>query len=152
MPFPSVFEKSTADECIARLEKLNHESKPLWGKMNVAQMLAHVNVAYDLSNGKIEANNSAAAKFLLKLFVKKTVVGDKIYKKNSRTAPIFTIADERDFEEEKAQLIANIRETQELGIEHFEGKESPSFGALTAEEWSNQFYKHMDHHFQQFGI
>lgn len=152
MAFPSIFEKSTTEESLSRLEKLNHHSAPLWGKMNVAQMLGHINIAYDICYKKIDAENSGAAKFLLKLFVKKIVVGEKPYKKNSRTAPIFVVADARDFETEKSKLIENIKHTEALGKDHFEGKESSSFGPLTAEEWSNQFYKHLDHHFQQFGI
>lgn len=152
MAFPSIFEKSTTEECLSRLGKLTYESKPLWGKMNVAQMLAHVNVAYDICYEKVESENSGAAKFLLKLFVKKTVVGEKPYKKNSRTAPIFQVVDERDFETEKLKLIENITHTEELGKEHFERKESSSFGSLSSREWSNQFYKHMDHHFKQFGV
>ena len=38
------------------------------------------------------------------------------------------------------------------GAAAYEGKESASFGVLTAQEWSNQFYKHMDHHLTQFGV
>ena len=33
----------------------------------------------------------------------------------------------------------------------FEGKVSSSFGSMTSKEWSTQFYKHIDHHFRQFG-
>jgi hypothetical protein len=39
-----------------------------------------------------------------------------------------------------------------LGKEHFEGKESLSFGPMTAQEWNNLFYKHLDHHLNQFGV
>jgi hypothetical protein len=45
-----------------------------------------------------------------------------------------------------------MKEAQTLGETYFEGKPSPSFGKMTAKEWSNQFWKHMDHHFRQFGI
>jgi hypothetical protein len=45
----------------------------------------------------------------------------------------------------------NLEKTKSLGEVHFEQKESHSFGKLTAEEWSNYFYYHLDHHLTQFG-
>jgi len=84
--------------------------------------------------------------------VKNAVVSEKPYPQNSRTAPQFLISDEREFNVEKQRLIDHIRKTQELGASHFEGKESNSFGALTAIEWNNSFYKHLEHHLTQFGV
>ncbi len=91
-------------------------------------------------------------KLMLKMFVKPVVVGNKPYQKNSQTTPYFVIADDRDFEAEKSKLIAYMKQMQKDGAAKFEGKESPSFGVMTAQEWSNQYYKHLDHHFTQFGI
>jgi hypothetical protein len=87
----------------------------------------------------------------LKLLVKKTVVNETPYKKSSQTAPAFIIKDDKDFDKEKERLINYIKKTQELGASYFEGKESLSFGALNKTEWNNMFYKHLDHHLQQFG-
>ncbi|MFT6216939.1 MAG: hypothetical protein ACJAS3_003357 [Roseivirga sp.] len=44
-------------------------------------------------------------KFMLKAFVKKGVVSKVPYKSNLRTAPQFIIANECDFEAEKATLV-----------------------------------------------
>ncbi|MFN8117658.1 MAG: DUF1569 domain-containing protein [Bacteroidia bacterium] len=152
MALPSVFDSKTTEETFKRLEKITYVSKPQWGKMNAAQMLAHLNVAYDLAYDKIQVKNSGFKKFILKLLVKPMVVGEKGYKKNSQTAPEFIIADERDFEKEKSKFIDNVKQTEAHGAKYFEGKESKSFGVMTAKEWSNQFYKHIDHHFTQFGV
>ena len=111
MKLQNIFTADSTRETIERLSNLTPNTKPKWGEMNAPQMLAHLNVAYDI-----------------------------------------VITDERDFEKEKALFIENVKKTQELGASHFEGKKSPSFGKLTSAEWSNQFYKHMDHHFRQFGI
>ena len=89
---------------------------------------------------------------MLKLFVKNTVVNEKAYKRNSRTAPQFIIADTKNFVEEKARLTDYIKKVQGLGEAHFDGKESHSFGPLTKQEWNNMFYKHLDHHLNQFGV
>lgn len=72
--------------------------------------------------------------------------------RGEQTAPAFIIRDERTFELEKQRLIDFIRKTSSLGTTHFEGRESLSFGVLTSREWSNMFYKHLDHHLGQFGV
>ena len=152
MKLQNIFTAESTQESIDRLNNLKVGTVPEWGKMNAPQMLAHLNVAYDITYDKIDVKYNFFMKMILKMMVKSTVVGNKPYKKNGQTAPVFVIDDERDFEKEKALLISNIKKTEELGTAHFEGKESPSFGKLTSKEWSNQFYKHMDHHFRQFGI
>jgi len=148
----NIFQKETTTTYIKRLDALRPTTQPLWGKMNAAQMLAHLNVAYEMAYENIHKAPNAFVKFFLKLFVKDTVVGGKPYKKNSQTAPAFLIKNERDFEKEKSRLIAYIRKTQELGADYFDNKESLSFGKLSKEEWNVMFDKHMEHHFSQFGI
>ena len=152
MKLQNIFTPESTQEAIDRINNLKADTTPEWGKMNAPQMLAHLNVAYDITYGKIDVKYNFFMKMMLKMMVKSTVVGNKPYKKNGQTAPVFVISDERDFEKEKALLIANIKKTEALGATHFEGKESPSFGKLSSKEWSNQFYKHMDHHFRQFGV
>lgn len=150
--FLNVFEATTTKSTLDRLDKLSFDAKPLWGKMNAAQMLAHLNVAYDMAYTEKKSKNSWLTKFLLKTFVKGIVVGEKPYSKNSRTAPEFLITTEKEFEVEKKKFIDYVKQTQEHGQDYFEGKESVSFGTLSSEEWSNMFSKHIDHHFAQFGL
>lgn len=149
----NVYDKAVADEIINRINLLTTESKPKWGKMDVARMLAHCNVTYTTTFTPEEFKKpNFLMKLMLKSFVKKMVVGEKMYKPNGPTSPIFIIVNERDFEKEKALLIANIQKVQNLGATYFEGKENYSFGVLTAREWNNMFYKHIDHHLNQFGV
>ena len=148
----NTFDPKTTEKTFDRLEKLNYMSKPQWGKMNVAQMLAHLNVTYDLAYDRVQSPANFFVKLMLKLFVKPLVTNDKPYKKNSHTAPVFIISNERDFEKEKSIFIDNVKKTEADGIAFFEGKVSSSFGPMTAKEWSTQFYKHIDHHFTQFGV
>lgn len=152
MALPSVFDPQTTEETFKRLEKLNYMSKPLWGKMTAAQMLAHLNVTYDLAYGKIKSNPGFFTKLMLRLFVKGIVTNEKPYTQNSRTGPDFIITDDRDFEKEKSFFIDYVKKTETHGSSYFEGKESSSFGVMTSKEWSTQFYKHIDHHFRQFGV
>jgi len=148
----NIFEKSVTQEVLKRIDNLSAQSQAEWGKMNISQMLAHCSVSYELEYEKSHPKPKAFARLMLKMFVKNTVVSDKPYKKNSRTAPAFLITSEKDFENEKRRLVSFIEKTQELGTSHFDNKESNSFGKLSANEWSNMFYKHLDHHLGQFGV
>ena len=148
----NLFAPDGLQQTIERINKLTPVTAAQWGKMNVAQMLAHSSITYDMAYTDKYAKPGAFKKTLLKLFVKSAVVGPKPYPKNGRTGPDFIVADERDFETEKNRLIDNLKKTQELGADHFHNKESHSFGPLTSEEWNTSFSKHLDHHLTQFGV
>jgi hypothetical protein len=148
----NIFLLSDANEVITRIQQLNPDSQPLWGKMAVGQMLSHCNVTYEMVYDNIHPKPNSIVRFILKLFIKNTVVNEVPYKHNSSTAPQFIIKDTKDFERERVRLVNYIYKTQELGEAYFDGKESHSFGVLTKNEWNNMFYKHLDHHLRQFGV
>lgn len=148
----NIFDLNGAQTMISRVNKLKADTPAQWGKMNVSQMLAHCCVAYEMTYESKHPKPGAFQRFMLKIFVKSAVVGPKPYPKNGRTAPVFVVADERDFEKEKARLISYLEKTQQLGASHFDQKESHSFGALNTEEWNTMFSKHLDHHLTQFGV
>lgn len=148
----NVFDKQDTSEIISRINQLSPDSERQWGKMTVAQMLAHCNVTYEMVYTDKHKKPNAIARFMLKLFVKSAVVSEKPYPQNSRTAPQFLVDDDKDFQAEKDRLIAYIEKTQKLGANHFNNKESHSFGPLSTQEWNNLFYKHLAHHLTQFGV
>ena len=88
MTIRNLFDPKESQETIVRINSLNSETQPLWGKMSVAQMLAHCNVAYELVYEDKHPKPKGFKKFLIKLFAKNIVVGPKPYKKNSMTSPI----------------------------------------------------------------
>jgi hypothetical protein len=151
MALPSVYTTNVAQQFTKRVNHLQPTAQPLWGKMNVAQMLAHCNVAYELAYENKHPRPNAVMRFFLKLFVKQIVTGEKPYTRNMRTAPVFLVSNQQDFELQQKRLLTFITKTQEAGAAFFEGKENPGFGKLTASEWNNIFYKHLDHHLAQFG-
>jgi len=152
MALPNIFTKPVTDEIIKRINKLTPESKPLWGKMNAAQMLAHCSVSYEMIYENIHPKPNPFIKFILKSFIKSKVTGESPYPHSSRTAPQFIITDSKDFDKEKQRLINYINRTQQLGEDHFDNKESNSFGTLNKTEWNNMLYKHLEHHLSQFGV
>jgi len=148
----SVFNPADVTKLVGRINKLTPSTQPLWGKMSVGQMLAHCNVSYEMAYTDKHPKPNALMKLVLKLLVKNKVVSETPYKHNNPTGPAFIIKEDKNFEEEKTRLIDHINQTLQLGEEHFDGKESHSFGKLNATEWNNMFWKHLDHHLSQFGV
>jgi SRSO17 transposase len=152
MALPSIFTTPVAQQLANRINKLTPATQPVWGKMNVAQMLAHCNVTYELAYENIHPRPNTFMRFILRNFIKKIVVSEKPYAHNTRTAPVFLMTSEKDFSREKERLLNYIVKTQQLGAAHFEGKENHGFGKLSSVEWNNMFYKHLNHHLEQFGV
>jgi len=84
-----IFDEKETQETIELINTLSPATKALWGKMNVTQMLAHCNVAYEIVYTDKHPKPKGFEKFMIKLFAKNAVVGPKAYPKNERTAPVF---------------------------------------------------------------
>jgi hypothetical protein len=148
----NIFSPSITDEITARLQGLTQQTTPKWGKMDAAQMLAHLNVQYEMLYETIHKPIPGVMRFMLKTFVKRGVVNDVPYKRNSGTAPIMVIKTPRDFQKEKTRFILYLNRVSNEGSHAFFGRKHMAFGALTSDEWNNLFYKHIDHHLTQFGV
>tara|TARA_R110002167_G_scaffold328783_1_gene535311 strand:+ start:3340 stop:3798 length:459 start_codon:yes stop_codon:yes gene_type:complete len=152
MALPNIFSKDISEKVIQRIDHLKPDTQPNWGKMNVSEMLAHCNVAYEMVYENKHPKPNFLMKVMMKSFVKKIVTSETPYKQNAQTAPAFKIKDSRNFETEKIRLIDYVNKTQKLGASNFDNKESHSFGKLSVDQWNNMFYKHLDHHLNQFGV
>ena len=152
MALPNIFTAQVCAELIDRINKLQADTPALWGKMSVNQMLAHCNVTYEMVFETKHPKPNFFIQLILKMFVKSKVVSEAPYGQNGQTAPQFIIKETKDFNIEKERLIHYIQKVQQLGEQHFDGKESLSFGTLNKTEWNNMFYKHLDHHLRQFGV
>ncbi|WP_379969055.1 DUF1569 domain-containing protein [Epilithonimonas sp. UC225_85] len=149
----NIFDQTDTSHFIKRINTLSEDSFPKWGLMSVDKMLAHCNVTYELIyEAEKHKKPNLLMKWFMKRFVKPSVVNETPYKHNSRTAAMFVITDNKIFEEERKRIIGFIQKTQQLGADAFEGKESFSFGKLSAKEWNNMMAKHLDHHLTQFGV
>ncbi len=149
----SVFNTKDITELKERINKLSSRSQAQWGKMNVAQMLAHCNVAYEMTFEPYQFKKpKGIKKWILKSLIKPYVVGPKSFKKNGQTSKDFKITSTRDLDFEKERIFSFIDKTQQLGASYFEEKENLSFGKMSSNEWNTLFYKHLNHHLEQFGV
>jgi hypothetical protein len=152
MAYPSIYLSSTTEELFRRINQLNPQSQGLWGKMTVGQMLSHCAVPYEQILGLNTLQPPLLMRVILKLFLKKSMVNEVPYKQNLPTAPSFIRTEQYDVAIEKERLKDLIKTIQEMGAEKLARTPSLSLGKLTATEWNNLLYKHLDHHLQQFGV
>lgn len=153
MSLPSVFNQEVHSILKKRIGNVQPNSTPDWGKMSAGQMMAHCCVTYEyiFEKGKYKPAGGVK-KWLLRTLVKPSVVNEKPYPRNSKTAPDFKQTSSKVFEMERARLIGFIDQVYDLGEEHFDGLDYHSFGVMNKTEFSNMFYKHLDHHLSQFGV
>ncbi len=148
---PSLFEPNISTEIINRIEELTPQSKAKWGKMNVGQMLHHCNLALQTATGEVQLKTPFFLK-LMQPFIKKVVMSSKPYKPSLPTAKEFIITSEKEFEQEKKQLLNRLQHFIDKGEKACDGSVHPAFGKLSAYEWGYSQWKHFDHHLRQFGV
>jgi hypothetical protein len=81
----SIFEKTTRDELINRINSLNENSTAQWGKMNVSQMLRHCAIWDEMALGKKKYKQSFIGKLFGKMALKDMMKDEPIKK----TCPLF---------------------------------------------------------------
>lgn len=145
----SIFEKSIRDELIGRVNSLNENSKALWGKMNLYQMLAHNALWQQMMLGKIKSKRVFIGRFIGKAALKNVLKNDAPLRKNTPTTPE-VMAKEKSggLEIQRKKWIEGIEEYANYPYEEFL---HPFFGKMTKEEVGYFVYKHSDHHLRQFG-
>jgi len=133
-----------------RISRLPASANRHWGKMTPAQALTHLAIAIENAAGEGKQAQGLLGKIVTPLILWK-VTDDKPFSHNAPTDPSFVVSDERDFEKEKARLVAAIGRLSAGGLRRVEKSVHPFFGRLTADQWGRLAYKHLDHHLRQFG-
>jgi hypothetical protein len=139
---------------IQQLRRLDSTTKPLFGKMNVHQMVEHFGWAVQIANNKVKLDAPTDEAVLEKAI--RFLHGDKLFKDNTTNKflseePLPTttasVGDAIDnLEDEIADFVEVYKNTPDLKIAN------PTFGML---DWYDQvqlLYKHALHHTRQFGI
>jgi len=147
----SIFESAAKKEILKRIDLLTPQSQRKWGKMNVAQMLAHCANGMELATGKIKPPRELIGKIIGWMF-KSSYSSKRKFPKNVQTIKGGAVVDERDFELEKKRLISAIEEMHAGGEKICTDHPHPIMGKFSPEEWGKGMYKHLDHHLRQFGV
>ncbi|MCA1612416.1 MAG: DUF1569 domain-containing protein [Acidobacteria bacterium] len=146
----TLFDASGRQSVVERLDRLTPSSSRQWGKMDVAQMMAHCSAALAVATGDTPRKQALIGRIFAP-FVKASLLGEKPFSRNSPTDPTFVVTDQKDFAREKERLTGLIGRFAERGPE-LAGAQIHSFlGRLRGDEWGVMMYKHLDHHLKQFG-
>lgn len=147
----TLLDAADSNEVLQRIHRLRPDSRALWGKMTVAQMLAHTQVPLRVASGELVLRRGLIG-LLFGRLARRMLVGPKPFGRDMPTAPEFRVQDERDFAIEKANLIALLQRFQSRGAAGITKKPHPFFGPLSVEQWEALQWKHVDHHLRQFGV
>jgi hypothetical protein len=137
---------------ISRLFRLMPDAAPRWGTMRAGQMLVHCADQLRVSRGE-KAVSSLRVPGLLKPLLKWYFVTRlKQFKPNMKTMYELDanggMTPPISFATDHATLISLLAPAgyRPSGVEH------PLFGHLSAQEFGEITWKHLDHHLRQFGV
>ncbi|HJW32817.1 MAG TPA: DUF1569 domain-containing protein [Holophagaceae bacterium] len=152
MSLPNAFDPAVTAELLGRLDQLRHDAQPRWDGMDAVRMVAHCAEIYEHLASGAQPRLPLHLRLLNRWVFKWKVVSEHPYSeaKPAPAAPVDTLP--ADLARECARLRAQIEPTHALGAKAFEGRVHPLFGPLSSRQWSNLFWKHLDHHFRQFGV
>jgi len=148
----SLFEAAAVNDITDRMEHLSPDSERQWGKMNVAQMLAHCTAAIGMAEGKVTPPRILLGRLLGPLAKKSLIVNGDPMRRNAMTEKSMLVTDERDFMVERQRLRESIDRFASGGFGICTKHPHFFFGPLTPVEWAALMYQHLDHHLRQFGV
>jgi hypothetical protein len=146
-----LFDPNDNREIIERIGKLLPSAQAQWGKMHVAQMLAHTQMPLRYALGELKLKRKLLGMLFGRITLKKLTSG-KPWKHSMPTNPNFVVADEREFEKERKQLIALVQRFPQSGPSAITKEAHPFFGRMNPQEWSSLQWNHLNHHLTQFGV
>jgi len=141
-------------EYIPALQQLDENTTPLWGKMNVRQMIEHMADYVRIASGRTHMDIVTPGEHIPRM--QTFLASEKPFRENT---PNSLMADEPPLPRHATKELA-IQELKEE-LEHFflvyenePGKvtNNPFFGALTFDLQVQLLHKHSTHHLRQFGV
>lgn len=138
------------------LAKLTEDTKPEWGKMSAQQMVEHLEYSYRIASGEIQDFEITTPEKVLEKVHNTLYNYDKMPREYD-----FPLAEKSNMhtlkyaslEEAKEKMLA----AREAYLNYF--KENPDaslkntvFGLMNKYEWYLLERKHLNHHFEQFGL
>lgn len=145
----TIFDNAISEELVTRINQINADSKPFWGKMNAYQMVKHCRLWEDMITGKLPTKRVFIGRIFGRMGLKAVTKDDTPLAHSTPTAPeLFIKETSGNIDEEKAKWIALIREHKNFSNSNFV---HPFFGPMTKEQIGIMAYKHIDHHLRQFG-
>jgi hypothetical protein len=144
----TIFEKTTRDELIARINTLNENSTAQWGKMDIYQVLKHCTLYEEMLLGKKKFKRMFLGRLFGKIALKELIGDESPIKQNLPTIPEIKVnINSGNVADEKQHWITLINEHAQSSNSEFV---HAFCGKVTKEQSGYLAYKHTDHHLRQF--
>jgi len=145
----SIWEAPVRQRLVARLSTLKPDTKAAWGRMNAAQMVAHLADPMRGAMGEMEVADKKTP--LRNPVLKFLVIYWLPWPKGAPTAPEYI----HNGKEDLARNLVMFGETLER-FAAYSAKSKihphPAFGELSPKDWGCLTFRHIDHHCRQFGV
>jgi hypothetical protein len=137
----------------ARIQSLTPQTPPRWGLMSSAQMLRHLNLAFQMALGDYTVANSSNRKLNSPLarFVSLTL--PVRWPKGIATLPETDVVTQLHpcvFSQERSTLIGLLTRFSQAKPPDLRATH-PILGPFTHAQWMRWGFRHTDHHLRQFG-
>ena len=148
----NLLDKESGHWMVQRIQDLQVDTLPRWGRMTATEMLLHLNKSHQflLAPAPATCRPTSFRQLLIRWLV--LYVMPRYPKGAKAPQPLQTkgAIDNSAFEEQKKLFVALIRQFAQHkdGIRHYH----PYFGALDTKQWGLTCWKHTDHHLRQFGL
>ena len=146
----SLWRDDARNRLVSRLDRLTPDSTARWGRFSCPAMLAHVNDALRMPLGEVQPPE---VRLPLRFFpLKQLVIYLMPFPRSAPTSPALLVRcgvavldeEKREFRELLLKLVAVPA--------GYRWPRHPAFGAMTRRSWGVLGYRHVDHHFRQFGV
>ena len=115
------FDSGVKEKFIEHLKSIDENSKPLWGVMNAAQMIKHLDITYKMALGEIKAPDDKLKPLLSTNFGKWVMIKQMPWLKNMATAKSLIVHEMIDLETIKEDIFdtferfSDMKETETWG-------------------------------------
>src|SRR4051812_19906498 len=147
----NLYEPARVEEVKHRIAKLTPTSQRQWGTMTAPQALAHCSAAMEMATGDKLPPRMLVGRLIGGMVKKKALSDSEPLRRNTPTAKVLVIKDDRDLAKEQQRLTGLVDRFASAGPQGCTKHPHTFFGAMTPEEWATLMYKHLDHHLRQFG-
>jgi hypothetical protein len=146
---PTILDAATRADLSARLSRLAPDARPVWGKFTAPRMVCHVSDALRMALGDLPV---APKRLPLRYpVIKQLVIYLFPFPRGTPTAPELLARLPQEWNGE-VQALRNALQKFSTRTPDEQWPDHPAFGSMSGRAWGVLAYRHMDHHFRQFGI
>ncbi|MEJ7760276.1 MAG: DUF1569 domain-containing protein [Gemmatimonadaceae bacterium] len=154
----SLLHAESRDALRRRLAALRPNTVPKWGKFSAPQMVAHLIQSLGMMTGDVHVVTARVPWVVRNAPLKHMLIHVIPFPKGLPTSPELLARNAISGVESgpawSAELSAFDEALERIPIVAEAGRwpAHPAFGPLSGQQWGVQQYRHLDHHFRQFGV